>query len=124
MKTDRELLELAAKAVGYRICHFESDTCAYVYDDLLGVRFYWQPADDDGAALRLAIKLKLSIESDALIEIDYDKDFSGTYNYGCEVWTVSKDGSTTKSQQLYSGDCDAATRRAIVLCAAQLGETK
>ena len=36
---DRELLELAAMAVGYRICHFTSDS-VYVADDVKHSRFY------------------------------------------------------------------------------------
>jgi len=61
MTTDRELLELAAKAVGYRICHFVSDTRAYVSDDLRDIRFYWQPGDDDGDNRRLQVKLKVGL---------------------------------------------------------------
>ena len=53
---DRELLELAAKAAGYRVCHFASDSI-YVADDVKHTRFYWRPLSDDGDALRLAVKL-------------------------------------------------------------------
>jgi len=142
MNSDRELLELAAKAAGYKVgkdsnkytqtdfdmCWSIANECMVFHHGDVGSEYpvlpTWNPLDDDGDALRLAIKLKLSIESDALIEVDYDKDFGGTYEYGCEVWIVHEDASATKAQQLYNNDAAAATRRAIVSCAAQLGEKK
>jgi hypothetical protein len=63
MNTDRELLELAAKAAGYRICHLaDDDRAAYVSNDLTGCRFYWRPYTDDGDSLRLAEKLSINIQ--------------------------------------------------------------
>ena len=47
--TDRELLELAAKAAGYTLGSTTLD------DD------YWNPLTDDGDALRLAVRLELNI---------------------------------------------------------------
>lgn len=55
---DHELLKLAAKAGGYRICHFTSDS-VYVADDVKQSRFYWRPLSDDGDALRLAVKIHM-----------------------------------------------------------------
>jgi hypothetical protein len=54
--SDRELLELAAKAAGIRINY-------WVYDNdddspsVLGSGGIWNPLTDDGDALRLAVKL-------------------------------------------------------------------
>lgn len=59
--TDRELLELAAKAAGY---------VTKVESGIVFVRRYripkidwkeWNPLDDDGDALRLAVKLEMEI---------------------------------------------------------------
>lgn len=53
--TDRELLELAAKAAGKDI-----DPHRYDPDDGFAIRhtaIFWNPIDDDGDALRLAVKL-------------------------------------------------------------------
>jgi hypothetical protein len=47
MTTDRELLELAAKAAGFR-----------EYDEHY---VPWNPLVDDGDALRLAVKLKINL---------------------------------------------------------------
>ena len=61
--TDRELLELAAKAAGIELISWTNmyDAC-----DEIGGRFItqprgepWNPLEDDGDALRLAVKLGL-----------------------------------------------------------------
>ncbi len=49
MKTDRELLELAAKAIGLGGCTIKVG------------RKNWNPLSDDGDALRLAVKLNLLV---------------------------------------------------------------
>lgn len=69
--TDRELLELAAKAAGYNTGHrwnrerLEMDTpvMAMVVHDSAGqlVSTGWNPLDDDGQALRLAVKLGICV---------------------------------------------------------------
>ena len=100
--TDRELLELAAKAAGIRINH-------WVYDDLdyspavLEAGGTWHPLADDGDALRLAVKLRLSVEQWKTNEaVCYNKSGDGVY-------------------EDYGNDPLAATRRAIVRAAAEIG---
>ncbi len=60
MTTDRELLELAAKAAG-----IEGDYMRYWGDSGINTgdpdNGLWNPLEDDGHALRLACKLKLNI---------------------------------------------------------------
>ncbi len=107
--TDRELLELAAKAAG--IDGEWSDNEFW----LNGTRTpdndrTWLPLDRDGDALRLAVKLikeygfELKEHNDAAC---FESD-----GYGCiEVpWLATK------------GDYYAATRRAIVRAAAEIGK--
>ena len=61
--SDRELLELAAKAAGINYSHDNAhwkheDHCAFwSYDDLCTCGARWNPLTDDGDALRLAVKL-------------------------------------------------------------------
>lgn len=52
--TDKELLELAAKAAGYQYAKFGG----YIVVD--GIPGNWNPLTDDGDALRLAVKLKFN----------------------------------------------------------------
>ena len=95
MKTDRELLELAAKAAGYR--YMPANGCIVVD----GIPGNWNPLTDDGDALRLAVLLRLDLN----------------INDGeCDVF--SSDGFVNERDE----DTDSATRRAIVRAAAAIGE--
>ena len=105
--TDRELLELAAKAAGIRINY-------WVYDNdddspsVLESGGIWNPLTDDGDALRLAVKLEMDFVWDFdRIEIYYgtEKDYVVEYFYDPPTPT----------------DRYAATRRAIVRAAAEIG---
>ena len=98
---DKELLELAAKAAGI----LNPGWCgndAY----LNGLLSRWNPFDDDGDALRLVVKLGLLIDTN--------------YNHGVGV------GSASFEEVFEDNSVDpyAATRRAIVRAAAEIGRTK
>lgn len=108
--TDRELLELAAKAAGIRY-H------SYIDSELFGRGInigevdvpLWSPLDDDGDALRLAVKLGMHVVID---------NENGLVRVYCQ--------SSTKPEEAYGGgqqgaDPCAATRRAIVRAAAEIG---
>lgn len=116
--TDREMLELAAKAVGYKPMP-ESIQNTYM-SGVLGVSFCvlrpdspeyspWNPLTDDGDALRLAVKLGLCVE----IELDVA---SATKYAGQHVKYIAK--------ERHYGDPYAAIRRAIVRAAAEIGKMK
>lgn len=107
MQTDRELLELAAKAARYRICHFVSDTKAFVSDDATGERFYWAPKDDDGDSLRLAVRLDIELQQFKTIFIVKWAKAGNPYEWLSEI---------------LNPDPYAAARRAIFRAAAAIGE--
>ena len=99
MTTDRELLEGAAKGAGYELMQFE------VGDDAFNDAFrtssgYWNPLTDDGDALRLAIDLELDVMVASVKSVDYSLDL--TIEAGTDVY--------------------AATRRAIVRAAYEIGK--
>lgn len=103
--TDRELLELAAKAAKYKLWLYEP------YDHLcmIGSHEEWNPLTDDGDALRLAVKLGIELEFFAnCVRASLSTD--GKYWEGNESLWVDKP------------DPYAATRRAIVRAAAHIGE--
>ena len=105
--TDRELLELAAKAALYK---FEWGKEWHNKDYPLVNGYKWKPLDYDGDALRLAVKLKLRIRIDhifAVVDI-YDSD-------GLWVGVVS--------ETLEHDDPYDKTRRAIVRAAAEIGRS-
>ena len=92
--TDRELLELAAKAaVNKTLLGNESF--------MRGFMSTWNPLEDDGAALRLAVRLGFSVEPGKCWHSHYGPAF------GEDVL----------------GDVMAATRRAIVRAAAEIGRS-
>ena len=123
MSTDRELLELAAKAVGIRIEKSPFNGGGHGNDgfDIMGSVVLdwhngttWNPLADDGDALRLAVKLKLAIfppEGD-------DGDFAVA---SVPEGVLDDFGETWFQENVKDGDKLAATRRAIVCAAAEIG---
>ena len=99
-KTDRELLELAAKAAG-----MDHEIDPWFYETQGDI---WNPLTDDGEALRLAVKLGMSIEIEHYEEATYAYAGESPREYAIENW---------------KGDRHSATRRAIVRAAAVIGET-
>lgn len=109
--TDRELLELAAKAVGH---------IGFSGDDYQGP-YFCIPSDpaiprsepqifrwltDDGDALRLAVRLDLHIKFYRKhVDVDTDVRLGDIFS------------------ESFTADKEAATRRAIVLAAAEIGKT-
>lgn len=108
--TDRELLELAAKAAGIEIrpVRFRPDEFNMRFSDNIWV--HWNPLTDDGDAMRLAVKLKMRIGIDSLQE-----GF---------VIVMSSDKLTPDIHEKINNDTYAATRRAIVRAAAGIAEKK
>ena len=101
--TDRELLELAAKAAGY---DYRIDECGDDYQVLVNGCLR-NPRDDDGDALRLAVKLSISSCWHA--------------RSGCAVSiSVPASGPVIRIEE-FSTDPYAATRRAITRAAAEIG---
>ncbi|MNC44425.1 hypothetical protein D3C75_933300 [compost metagenome] len=104
--TDKELLKLAAKAAGNEVVwgRFGAGEEWLTEDTVLGGLRPWRPLTDDGDALRLAVKLGIETEF-----------FSGTVYAGPRrTAKYSVDASETL-------DILAATRRAIVRAAAEIG---
>jgi len=107
---DKELLELAAKAAGIE---GEWSRWHQSYGDLwveglnTGGPILWNPLTDDGDALRLAVKLGLLI--DATRGIFAGVRYSSENGY--DVWLYEP----------LNNDPYAATRRAIVRAASEIG---
>ncbi len=101
--SDRELLELAAKALGCDFWH-NAETFSDWISHPACAPIKWNPLTDDGDALRLAVDLG--------IRMDFAKD-----------WTVAYSGSCASEQfsERHEDGAYAATRRAIVRAAAEIG---
>ena len=103
--TDREMLEMAAKAAGIDISRMTYMEDNYFY----GNHIKWAPLTDDGDALRLAVKL------DFRIDVDKDRAWAA-------VMTPRHLGIDSILETNENGDPYAATRRAIVRAAAEIGK--
>lgn len=101
---DNELLELAAKAVGPKVIGKVECGGGFELVELSsGLR--WNPLEDDGAALRLAVKLKMSVTVfDDAVGIGINPDF------GYREYDISHDQNTS-------------TSLAIVRAAAEIGKS-
>lgn len=100
--SDRELLESAAKAAGYKLERFIS--ALYPYPTIYTVNGkQWDPLTDDGDALRLAVKLRLTPMMRGL---------------GCDTTDSNGGASAYEKWGAYQF---AAARRAIVRAAAEIG---
>jgi len=94
MNNDKELLTLAAKAAGIEL-------------EFLAGKFWsqlkeWNPLTDDGDALRLAVKLGITVEFNS-------------------NWVGTTHEDIVGRAEFYEADPYAATRRAIVRAAAEIG---
>jgi hypothetical protein len=102
MNTDRELLELAAKAAGIDISDATFDGWG------TPIQTQWNPLKDDGDALRLAVKLCLDVTPAG--------DYTAVRRFNTNDWVTEEYG-------LDPCDPYAATRRAIVRAAAEIGRS-
>lgn len=106
---DRELLELAAKAAGIEKSYYsESDGLAYLWrsDQRFGDEVF-SPLTDNGDALWLAVKLNLSADF-------FDDEIKVGY--------TPNDNECDQVSEPVGADPYAATRRAIVRAAAEIGK--
>lgn len=104
---DRELLELAAKAAGINGRWLELDAEFKLDSPSISdgtKRYLWRPLQDDGDALRLAVKIELQLR------LRHSENEVSAYG--------SPEGRVDEGVR---GDANAATRRAIVRAAAAIG---
>lgn len=115
---DRELLEMAAKAAGINVDCWDEDPfdTEYSHNHKPAIRtadfprWWWNPLEDDGDALRLAVKLRLTIMLGSMsaeaVEVSAQDDLD--------------DDCTAYARESLANDPLAATRRAIVRAAAEI----
>jgi len=115
--TEKQLLEWAAKAAGYDVRWHEIWRCFVHVSPLnnespptpAGYRIVWAPLDDDGDALRLAVKLSISIDVNGMFvnaDCRHRKDDIGYFE---------------ENSARNSGDIMQTARLAILRGAAEIG---
>lgn len=105
MNNDNELLQLAAKAAGLKEYGFMGGSFVHVEDNTF---VEWNPLTDDGDALRLAVKLGIQFEQHP--RWPYIAAFHSSV--------------VGKFEEPHGDNPYAATRRAIVRAAAEIGRMK
>jgi len=116
--TDREMLELAAKAGGYARHEYVENSArdgrvvTGHYDSLLEVCI--NPLTDDGDALRLAVQLMIRVSVNRAFPLGIPGSVTAEYpDRDCFYFALG--------EAVTNGDPYAATRRAIVRAAAEIG---
>lgn len=102
--TDKELLELAAKAADMDVEYMEGMGFLHCFNEDDKV---WNPLTDDGDALRLSVKLNLVVDTYSLCVCYHSSDLEIEEHY----------------PQGVIHDIYAATRLAIVRAAAEIGKS-
>ncbi len=105
--TDRELLELAAKAAGH-ITRSDNLNVWIVETDGSPIA-RWDPLADDAQAMRLAVKLALTI---------------AIQHHETEVFTWEGECLSSEHVFVHPDHSYKATRRAVVRAAAEIGKTR
>jgi hypothetical protein len=104
--TDKELLEAAARAAGIELQGWDGGR-AYVSNPYTRL---WNPLTSDGDALRLAVKLGLAIRVlEKCVFVESDPETLLAFSNISEL-------------EMFGADRYAATRRAIVRAAAEIGK--
>lgn len=122
--SDRELLELAAKAAGMEsyvwrddresMFHYNSKMMCW-YRDSYSDLIEWNPLTDDGDALRLAVKLHIGLDVyNGHVEANWCDFARSEERFTQEFCDESFEGLGAKQ---------SATRRAIVRAAAEIGKS-
>lgn len=112
---DRELLELAAKAAGFVLA---DEVDSYIRSGGLwvvglgGRDTVWGPLGNDSDALRLMVKLEMQVDQQPHMQ------------RAVAMWNTSAFGGTRFVCEDFCSDRLAATRRAIVRAAAEIGRAK
>ncbi len=109
-KTEREMLVLAAKAAGIKIDPIDAE---HEPKDWAA----WNPISDDGDALRLAAKLRLTVM------VWSDGECASAAKTTPDGVPPPVAGGWQAESTRANGDIASATRRAIVCAAAEIGES-
>jgi flavin-binding protein dodecin len=119
--SDKALLELAAKAAGiYDECEWfecKEEDGSLVWCLVQGNR-EWNPLTDDGDALRLAVKLGISLTPYPIYQQD---DRHSVIAKQRRTTDTLREINPTEVVEVYGEDPFAATRKAIVRAASEIG---
>ena len=108
MKTDMELLELAAKAAGYHVKGWVGNRLSFYNPITMSGEEHWNSLENGGDALRLSVKLQISVSQNI-------------FEVGVCTINLALAGIFIK-EECRNQDRLTATCRAITIAAAAIGE--
>lgn len=112
--TDRELLELAAKAAGYEVEESSVGGEKNLYRE--GELVPWNPLENDGDAFRLAMDLRMICQMNEYYQVEHEISA-----YWAARGKFGKVAAMSLAEE-FKGNFLAAQRRAIVMVAAEIGK--
>ncbi len=112
-QTDRELLEMAANAAELSLAWSSMEGLSARRTDTWAI---WNPLKDDGDALRLAVKLRLCLDTYMDPSSRFDTDER------CTLVVLPPPSDYSAGEWHADSDPYAATRRAITRAAAEIGK--
>lgn len=115
--SDKEILKFAAKAEGRTLKYMVEYVAGQKAEEFIAC---WNPLTDDGDALRLAVKLWFNIKLFNPCDPIGDDDVMN--NGMVEVWREDDDDPLTVEYFTNVNLRYAATRRAVVRAAAEIGK--
>lgn len=118
MNSDRELLELAAKAAGLTVEYTKPSVISDKVFQLFFIGNYqvdWRPLEDDGDAFRLAVQMGLDI-------LRTERDVEALAGLLPHVKIDAHSVAAPCAVELLGDDPCAATRRAIVRASAAIAK--
>ena len=117
--TDRGLLEAAAKAAGLRWSRNPEITHdgLWITAPAHRIKTYWNPLSDDGDALLLAVTLGIAVMPYPIYASNKHSVIAKQYRSK----DIMRKRNPTEMVEVYGTNPAAATRRAIVRCAAAIG---
>lgn len=125
---DYQLLRLAAKAAGIEVAGPVENFVAQIDERTKGGLMIandrgghsaWNPLNDDGDALRLAVDLGMAVTQYPIYERPKHAVIAKQYQRG----DMMREANPTEVLESHNGDPRAATRRAIVRAAAEIGKS-
>lgn len=122
--SDKELLELAAKAAGLILNTYPDEDFFRANHIGLGEHWNpkWNPLDDDGDAFRLAVKLGLAVVPYPIYAKPKHSVIAKQYS-NARYFRGEGQDVLIEEIEVYGDDPAAATRRCIVRAAASIGPT-
>ena len=120
MMTEKEMLELAAKAINLPLGTWNDGGEPYSSGQgfILQGNQLWNPATNDGDSRRLQVTLRIAVTPYPVYGQPKHSVIAKQYQRG----DMMRESNPTEAIEVYGDDPAAATRLAVLKCAAKIGK--